>query len=145
MTSPFRLLGSHHLGVVLTFPVYKSKLSVSATVEERTESTAGSVLWACLPDWNTKLIINGWFNFFQCLYMTVHEQIEFRLDINNRLEDWSKLVLGMIGTRIWHSIIAGALVTHLLTLKFIFFLHMLCAYEITWMVAVIWQDFILEM
>lgn len=144
MTSPFRLLGSHHLGVVLTFPVYKSKLSVSATVEERIESTAGSVLWACFPDWNTKLIINGWFNVFQCLYMTVHEQIEFSLNIDNRLEDWSKLVLGMIGTRIWRSSIAGALVTHLLTLKFILFLHMLCGYEITWMVAVIWQDFISE-
>lgn len=44
LTSPFRLLGSHHLGVVLTFPVYKSKLSASATVPERIESTAGSVL-----------------------------------------------------------------------------------------------------
>ncbi|KAB1205907.1 Histidine kinase 4 [Morella rubra] len=43
LTSPFRLLGSHHLGVVLTFPVYKSKLSVSPTVQERIEATAGYV------------------------------------------------------------------------------------------------------
>ncbi|GMI87028.1 WOODEN LEG 1, ARABIDOPSIS HISTIDINE KINASE 4, WOODEN LEG, CYTOKININ RESPONSE 1 [Hibiscus trionum] len=28
LTSPFRLLGSHHLGVVLTFPVYKSQMCV---------------------------------------------------------------------------------------------------------------------
>ncbi|KAH7516233.1 histidine kinase 4 isoform X1 [Ziziphus jujuba] len=41
LTSPFRLLGSHHLGVVLTFPVYKSKLPSSPTVEERIEATAG--------------------------------------------------------------------------------------------------------
>ncbi|KAF5450309.1 hypothetical protein F2P56_030672 [Juglans regia] len=43
LTSPFRLLGSHHLGVVLTFPVYKSKLSLSPTVQERIEATAGYV------------------------------------------------------------------------------------------------------
>ncbi|KAJ7942840.1 Histidine kinase [Quillaja saponaria] len=41
LTSPFRLLGSHHLGVVLTFPVYKSKLPPNPTVEERIEATAG--------------------------------------------------------------------------------------------------------
>ncbi|XWS34353.1 hypothetical protein CRYUN_Cryun21dG0032200 [Craigia yunnanensis] len=41
LTSPFRLLGSHHLGVVLTFPVYKSKLPLRVTVEERIEATAG--------------------------------------------------------------------------------------------------------
>lgn len=41
LTSPFRLLGSHHLGVVLTFPVYKSKLPPSPTVEQRIEATAG--------------------------------------------------------------------------------------------------------
>ncbi|XP_024027401.1 histidine kinase 4 isoform X1 [Morus notabilis] len=41
LTSPFRLLGSHHLGVVLTFPVYKSKLSSHPTVKERIEATAG--------------------------------------------------------------------------------------------------------
>ncbi|KAK8655677.1 hypothetical protein V6N13_108249 [Hibiscus sabdariffa] len=41
LTSPFRLLGSHHLGVVLTFPVYKSKLPTRPTVEERIEATAG--------------------------------------------------------------------------------------------------------
>ncbi|PIA63725.1 hypothetical protein AQUCO_00201220v1 [Aquilegia coerulea] len=40
-TSPFRLLGSHHLGVVLTFPVYNSKLPADATVEERVKATAG--------------------------------------------------------------------------------------------------------
>ncbi|XP_020232656.1 histidine kinase 4 [Cajanus cajan] len=43
LTSPFRLLGSHHLGVVLTFPVYKSKLPQEPTVEERIEATAGYV------------------------------------------------------------------------------------------------------
>ncbi|KAL4348563.1 hypothetical protein GQ457_17G014840 [Hibiscus cannabinus] len=41
LTSPFRLLGSHHLGVVLTFPVYKSKLPPKPTVEDRIEATAG--------------------------------------------------------------------------------------------------------
>ncbi|XP_039069508.1 histidine kinase 4-like isoform X2 [Hibiscus syriacus] len=41
LTSPFRLLGSHHLGVVLTLPVYKSKLPTRPTVEERIKATAG--------------------------------------------------------------------------------------------------------
>ncbi|MBA0613434.1 hypothetical protein Godav_013872 [Gossypium davidsonii] len=41
LTSPFRLLGSHHLGVVLTFPVYKSKLPPKPTMEERIVATAG--------------------------------------------------------------------------------------------------------
>lgn len=41
LTSPFRLLGSHHLGVVLTFPVYKSMLSPDSTEVERVRSTAG--------------------------------------------------------------------------------------------------------
>ncbi|CAN0877137.1 Histidine kinase 4 [Linum grandiflorum] len=41
ITGPFRLLGSHHLGVVLTFPVYKSKLPPSPTIEQRIEATAG--------------------------------------------------------------------------------------------------------
>lgn len=41
LTSPFRLLGSHHLGVVLTFPVYKSKLSSNPTVADRIQATAG--------------------------------------------------------------------------------------------------------
>lgn len=41
LTSPFRLLGSHHLGVVLTFPVYKSKLPQNPSVEERIQATAG--------------------------------------------------------------------------------------------------------
>ncbi|KAM7487807.1 hypothetical protein LguiB_025291 [Lonicera macranthoides] len=41
LTSPFRLLGSHHLGVVLTFPVYKFNLSPDPTAEERIRATAG--------------------------------------------------------------------------------------------------------
>ncbi|KAL1568666.1 Histidine kinase 4 [Salvia divinorum] len=41
LTSPFRLLNSHHLGVVLTFPVYDSKLPPNPTVEERIEATTG--------------------------------------------------------------------------------------------------------
>ncbi|CAL1392554.1 unnamed protein product [Linum trigynum] len=40
-TGPFRLLGSNHLGVVLTFPVYKPKLPSSSTVQQRIEATAG--------------------------------------------------------------------------------------------------------
>ncbi|CAL1389305.1 unnamed protein product [Linum trigynum] len=41
ITEPFRLLGSHHLGVVFTFPVYKSKLPSSSTIQQRIEATAG--------------------------------------------------------------------------------------------------------
>ncbi|PSS26816.1 Histidine kinase [Actinidia chinensis var. chinensis] len=41
LTSPFRLLGSHHLGVVLTFPVYKSKLPPNPSVEQRIQATIG--------------------------------------------------------------------------------------------------------
>ncbi|XP_050232674.1 histidine kinase 4 isoform X2 [Mercurialis annua] len=41
LTSPFRLLNSHHLGVVLTFPVYKSKLPPNPTVAQRIEASAG--------------------------------------------------------------------------------------------------------
>lgn len=41
LTSPFKLLGSHHLGVVLTIPVYKSKLPPNASVRDRNEATAG--------------------------------------------------------------------------------------------------------
>lgn len=41
LTSPFRLLDSHHLGVVLTFPVYKYRLPPNPTVEERIDATAG--------------------------------------------------------------------------------------------------------
>ncbi|XP_068658611.1 probable histidine kinase 4 [Aristolochia californica] len=41
LTSPFRLLESNHLGVVLTFPVYYSGLSPDATVDDRIKSTAG--------------------------------------------------------------------------------------------------------
>ncbi|KAG2261661.1 hypothetical protein Bca52824_068740 [Brassica carinata] len=41
LTSPFRLLASHHLGVVLTFPVYKASLPKDPTVQERIAATAG--------------------------------------------------------------------------------------------------------
>ncbi|XP_010424955.1 PREDICTED: histidine kinase 4 isoform X1 [Camelina sativa] len=41
LTSPFRLLETHHLGVVLTFPVYKSSLPENPTVQERIAATAG--------------------------------------------------------------------------------------------------------
>ncbi|KAF8378824.1 hypothetical protein HHK36_030173 [Tetracentron sinense] len=41
LTSPFSLLESHHLGVILTFPVYRFNLPLDATVEERIEATAG--------------------------------------------------------------------------------------------------------
>ncbi|KAJ0677948.1 putative histidine kinase, Protein-serine/threonine phosphatase [Helianthus annuus] len=41
LTSPFKLLGSHHLGVVLTIPVYKSKLPPNASVRDRIEATVG--------------------------------------------------------------------------------------------------------
>lgn len=44
LTSPFRLLDSHHLGVVLTFPVYKSKLPPEPTTEEVIKAIAGYVL-----------------------------------------------------------------------------------------------------
>jgi histidine kinase 2/3/4 (cytokinin receptor) len=41
LTSPFRLLESNHLGVVLTFAVYDTDLSPDATEEERIKATAG--------------------------------------------------------------------------------------------------------
>lgn len=41
LTSPFRLLGSHHLGVVLTFPVYTSQLPPNPTTEELIKATGG--------------------------------------------------------------------------------------------------------
>ncbi|GJT45912.1 histidine kinase 4-like protein [Tanacetum coccineum] len=41
LTNPFKLLGSHHLGVVLTIPVYKSKLPPNASVRDRIEATVG--------------------------------------------------------------------------------------------------------
>lgn len=41
LTSPFRLFETHHLGVVLTFPVYKSSLPENPTVQERIAATAG--------------------------------------------------------------------------------------------------------
>ncbi|KAL8100687.1 histidine kinase CRE1 isoform X2 [Apium graveolens] len=43
LTSPFRLLGSHHLGVVLTFPVYKFKLPSNPSLEQRIDATAGYI------------------------------------------------------------------------------------------------------
>ncbi|KAH6777591.1 CHASE domain containing histidine kinase protein [Perilla frutescens var. hirtella] len=41
LTSLFRLLNSHHLGVILTFPVYNSNLPSNPTVKERIEATTG--------------------------------------------------------------------------------------------------------
>ncbi|KAH6826656.1 CHASE domain containing histidine kinase protein [Perilla frutescens var. hirtella] len=41
LTSPFRLLNSHHLGVVLTFSVYNSNLPSNPTVKELIEATTG--------------------------------------------------------------------------------------------------------
>ncbi|KAL8161203.1 hypothetical protein V2J09_012692 [Rumex salicifolius] len=41
LTTPFHLLGSHHLGVVLTIPVYKSKLPLNPSIDQRIEATAG--------------------------------------------------------------------------------------------------------
>lgn len=41
LTNPFRLLGSNHLGVVLTFAVYRPGLATDASVEQRVEATAG--------------------------------------------------------------------------------------------------------
>ncbi|XP_008677810.1 histidine kinase isoform X1 [Zea mays] len=41
LTNPFRLLGSNHLGVVLTFAVYRPDLPADASVEQRVEATIG--------------------------------------------------------------------------------------------------------
>jgi len=41
LTSPFKLLKSNHLGVVLTFTVYKYDLPPNATPEERIHATLG--------------------------------------------------------------------------------------------------------
>ncbi|EEF30693.1 histidine kinase 1, 2, 3 plant, putative [Ricinus communis] len=41
LTSPFKLLKSNHLGVVLTFAVYNADLPLNATPEERIEATVG--------------------------------------------------------------------------------------------------------
>ncbi|KAH9307823.1 hypothetical protein KI387_035734 [Taxus chinensis] len=41
LTSPFRLLNSTHLGVVLTFAVYKTDLPPDSSPEERIQATAG--------------------------------------------------------------------------------------------------------
>ncbi|KAF3793776.1 putative histidine kinase 6 [Nymphaea thermarum] len=41
LTSPFRLLESNKLGVILTFPVYGSSLPADATVKQRVQATVG--------------------------------------------------------------------------------------------------------
>ncbi|KAK7258364.1 hypothetical protein RIF29_23937 [Crotalaria pallida] len=41
LTSPFKLLKSNHLGVVLTFAVYNTNLPLDATPEQRIEATMG--------------------------------------------------------------------------------------------------------
>ncbi|XWS75863.1 hypothetical protein CRYUN_Cryun01aG0128500 [Craigia yunnanensis] len=41
LTSPFKLLKSNHLGVVLTFSVYNKDLPPDATAEQRTQATVG--------------------------------------------------------------------------------------------------------
>ncbi|XP_038703656.1 histidine kinase 2-like isoform X2 [Tripterygium wilfordii] len=41
LTSPFKLLKSNHLGVVLTFAVYNADLAADATPQQRVEATAG--------------------------------------------------------------------------------------------------------
>lgn len=41
LTSPFKLLKSNHLGVVLTFAVYDTNLPPNPTEEERVEATIG--------------------------------------------------------------------------------------------------------
>ncbi|KAL1307221.1 histidine kinase 2 isoform X2 [Arachis hypogaea] len=41
LTSPFKLLKSNHLGVVLTFAVYNSNVPADATPEQRIEATVG--------------------------------------------------------------------------------------------------------
>lgn len=41
LTSPFKLLKSNHLGVVLTFAVYNTDLPLDATPEQRIEATVG--------------------------------------------------------------------------------------------------------
>ncbi|GAB2285190.1 Histidine kinase 2 [Dionaea muscipula] len=41
LTSPFKLLKSNHLGVVLTFAVYDTEIPSDATVEQRIEATVG--------------------------------------------------------------------------------------------------------
>lgn len=41
LTSPFKLLKSNHLGVVLTFAVYNTDLPPEATREQRINATVG--------------------------------------------------------------------------------------------------------
>ena len=65
LTSPFRLLGSHHLGVVLTFPVYKSKFPSIPTEEERIEATAGSV-------WIRSSFIRNVSSYVICLFIHMY-------------------------------------------------------------------------
>lgn len=51
LTSPFPLLKSNHLDVVLTFAVYKTDLPADATPDQRIEATLGYVfvvLWALI-------------------------------------------------------------------------------------------------
>lgn len=45
LTSPFKLLKSNHLGVVLTFAVYNTELPLDATPEERIAATQGCVIF----------------------------------------------------------------------------------------------------
>lgn len=44
LTSPFKLLKSNKLGVVLTFAVYNNDLPATATAEERIDATVGLVV-----------------------------------------------------------------------------------------------------
>lgn len=41
LTSPFKLLKSNHLGVVLTFAVYNTNFPPDATSQQRIEATVG--------------------------------------------------------------------------------------------------------
>lgn len=41
LTSPFKLLKSNHLGVVLTFAIYDHELPPDATPEQRISATVG--------------------------------------------------------------------------------------------------------
>jgi histidine kinase 2/3/4 (cytokinin receptor) len=63
LTSPFRLLGSHHLGVVLTFPVYKSKLPPNPTTEELIKATAGYYPFSLL------FWLVSFFSLLECFYL----------------------------------------------------------------------------
>lgn len=43
LSGPFRLLPSNRIGVIWTYPVYRSTLSPSMRLEEHTVATAGFV------------------------------------------------------------------------------------------------------